>query len=56
MTKRCQLFLPTVPNLEKEVAKPPVKDGWIIFNDFMKLAYIRSGWVRKSPTTCLRNI
>ena len=29
---------PTVPNLEKEVAKLPDKDGWILFNDFMKLA------------------
>jgi len=27
-----------VPNLEKEVAKLPDKDGWILFNDFMKLA------------------
>jgi hypothetical protein len=31
-------FFPTVPNLEKEVAKLPDKDGWILFNDFMKLA------------------
>ena len=33
-----KVSFPTVPNLEKEVAKLPDKDGWILFNDFMKLA------------------